>query len=277
MKLKATYDKKEDIPEGYVDLFKEKGDKWAIEIEGVTTEANVARVEHALKNEREENQKLREEAKLHPKTPEEVQTLMDELEAAKIQIESGGGKKITDEQMEKLVETRVKMKIGPLERSIIKLTKERDDSLGEGLKLNNEIVTGKIELAIRSAAEKAKVLPTAIQDMVMRGRPQFELVEENGKLSVITKEGAALTPGLNPDGWVEELKNEAPHYWPASVGAGANGSGLSLGISEKNPWMKANWNMTDQGQILKKYGMEKTQQLAKSVGSEVGAPKPPEK
>ena len=276
MKLKATYDKKEDIPEGYVDLFQEKGEKWAIQIEGITTEANVARLEHAIKQEREENQKLREEAKLHGKTPDEVQAIVDELEAAKIEIESGG-KKLSDEQMEKLLDTRVRMKIGPLERQIQKLTKERDDSLGESKKLSSEIITGKIELAIRSAAEKAKVIPSAITDMVMRGRQQFELVEENGKVSVITKDGASLTPGLNPDGWVEELKQDAPHYWPANVGAGANGGGLSLGITEKNPFTKPNWNMTEQGQIYRKYGHDKTEQLAKSVGSHIGATAPPEK
>lgn len=276
MKLQATYDKKEDIPEAFVDLFKEKGEKWCIEIEGVQTDANVQRLEFSLKKERDENAKLREEAKAHGKTPDEVQAIIEELEAANATIASGGDKK-TEEQIEKIVETRVRTKIGPLERQITKLTKERDDSVLATQTLSGEIVTGKIELAIRAAAEKAKVIPSAIPDLVMRGKPQFELVEQDGKVSVITKDGIGITPGLLPDGWIEELAPSAAHYWPANVGAGANGGGLTLGITEKNPWTKANWNMTDQGQILKKYGHDKTQQLAKSVGSEIGAMTAPEK
>jgi len=276
MKLQATYDQKEDIPEQYVDLFKQKGEKWCIEIEGVTTEANVQRLEFSLQKERTENAKLREEAKLHGKTPEEVQTLIEELEAAKATIESGGDKK-TEEQIEKIVEARVRTKVGPLERQVQKLTKERDDSVGATLKLTDEIKTGKIELAIRAAAEKAKVIPSAIGDLVMRGKPQFELIEQDGKVSVVTKDGIGVTPGLGPDGWIEELAPLAQHYWPANVGAGAGGGGLTLGITEKNAWTKANWNMTEQGQIFKKYGSEKTQQLAKAAGSFVGATKPPDK
>lgn len=275
VKLKATYDKKEDIPDLYADLFKEKGEKWCIEIDGITTEANVQRVEWALKQEREENAKLREDAKSHGKTPEEVQTLIEELEAAKAAVESGGGKP-SDEQINKLVEAQLRTRIGPLERTIQKLTKERDDSVGLTKNLKGEITLGKIEAAIRQAAEKAKVLPSAIPDIVMRARPAFDVIEENGKTNILTKDGGGYTPGLVPEQFVEELAESAPHYWPPNVGAGANGSGVTIGISEPNPFTKKNWNMTEQGALLKKYGTEKTEQLAKAVGSAIGATKPPE-
>ncbi len=276
MKLQATYDKKEEIPEAFVELFKEKGEKWCIEIDGIQTDANVQRLEFSLKKERDENAKLRDEAKLHGKTPEEVQIIIEELEAAKATIESGGDKK-TEEQIEKIVETRVRTKTGPLDRMILKLTKERDDSVVATTNLNQEIVTGKIELAIRAAAEKAKVIPSAIPDMVMRGKPQFELVESDGKVSVVTKDNLGITAGLAPDGWIEELAPTAAHYWPPNIGAGANGGGLSLGITEKNPWTKANWNMTEKGEIVKKYGTEKASQLAKAAGSSLHATVAPEK
>lgn len=276
MKLQATYDKKEDVPEQYIELFKEKGEKWCIEIEGIQTDANVQRLEYSIKKERDENSRLREDAKAHGKTPEEVQIMSEELEAAKATIESGGDKK-TEEQIEKIVETRVKQRIGPLERKLTTITKERDDSVLATTNLTSEIMTGKIELAIRAAAEKAKVIPSAINDMVMRGKPQFELLEQDGKVLVLTKDGLGVTPGLGPDGWIEELAPTAAHYWPGNVGAGANGGGLTLGITEKNPWLKANWNMTEKGEIVKKYGTEKASQLAKAAGSSLNATTPPEK
>jgi hypothetical protein len=276
MKLQATYDKKEDIPERFVDIYKEKGDKWCIEIEGIQTDANVQRLEFSLKKERDENAKLREDAKLHGKTPEEVQIMAEELEAAKATIESGGDKK-TEEQIAKIVEARIKQQVGPLERNITKLTKERDESVLSTTNLTTEIMTGKIELAIRTAAEKAKVIPSAINDMVMRGKPQFELLEQDGKVLIVTKDGLGNTAGLAPEGWIEELAPSAPHYWPANQGAGANGAGLTLGITEKNPWTKANWNMTEKGEILKKYGTEKASQLAKAAGSSLHATVAPDK
>jgi hypothetical protein len=276
MKLQATYDKKEDIPERFVDIYKEKGEKWCIEIEGIQTDANVQRLEFSLKKERDENAKLREDAKLHGKTPEEVQIMAEELEAAKATIESGGDKK-TEEQIAKIVEARIKQQVGPLERNITKLTKERDESVLSTTNLTTEIMTGKIELAIRTAAEKAKVIPSAINDMVMRGKPQFELLEQDGKVLIVTKDGLGNTAGLAPEGWIEELAPSAPHYWPANQGAGANGAGLTLGITEKNPWTKANWNMTEKGEILKKYGTEKASQLAKAAGSSLHATVAPDK
>lgn len=275
-KLKATYDKAEDIPTEYKDLFQQKGEKWAIDLDGNPTDANVARLEHAIKKERDENQKLREDAKLHPKTPDEVQALIEELEAAKVQLESGGGKP-DQEQINKLVEAQLRTKVGPLERKLAQVTKERDEEKGQTGKLTSQITMGKIELAIRAAAEKAKVVPSAIPDVVMRGQMNFELIEVDGKTKVVTKDGLGITPGLEPDGYISEIAPVYPHYWPGNQGAGANGSGSSFGITEKNPWLKVNWNMTEQGQILKQYGPDKTGQLAKAAGSFVGATSPPEK
>lgn len=41
-----------------------------------------------------------------------------------------------------------------------------------------------------------------------------------------------------------------------------------------NPWSAAGWNITKQGQLLKVIGADKATQMAKSVGSFVGATKP---
>jgi hypothetical protein len=274
VKLKATYDNQEDIPSQYVGLFQQKGDKWAIEIEGIQTEANVARLEHAIKNEREENAKLREEVKAYGRTPEEVQTILEEMEAFKATIASGGGKP-NEERVQKLVDAQVRTKVGPLERQIQKLTKDLLDSTGQVGKLNEQIVTGKIELAIRAAAEKAKVLPSAIPDLVMRGKPAFDVINVDGREVVVTKEGTGYTAGLAPNEWVNELAPTASHYWPANQGAGANGSGANFGITEKNPWTKDHWNLTEKGKIIRKYGEEKAAQIAKQAGSELYATEPP--
>lgn len=90
------------------------------------------------------------------------------------------------------------------------------------------------DIQLRTAAEKAEVVPTAIDDIVTRGLKIFkvdsegnlEARDEKGEL-MKTKADLLLTPVL----FLEELKESAPHYWPASEGAGARG-GASGGSAD---------------------------------------------
>lgn len=41
-----------------------------------------------------------------------------------------------------------------------------------------------------------------------------------------------------------------------------------------NPWSAADWNLTEQGRYIKRYGVEAGARLARSVGSSLGALKP---
>jgi outer membrane receptor for ferric coprogen and ferric-rhodotorulic acid len=41
-----------------------------------------------------------------------------------------------------------------------------------------------------------------------------------------------------------------------------------------NPWKADEWNLTEQGRYIKRYGVDAGARLAQSVGSSLGAPKP---
>lgn len=274
MKLKATYDKAEDVPDLYKDLFEEKDKKWVLtQIEGIQTDANVHRLEFALKKEREETAKLKEEAKQLGKTPDEVHALIEENEALKTQLETAG--KPDNDQIEKLLEARLKSKLGPLERQIEKYKKDLEVSTSETQKLNGVIVTTKINDAVRKAATKANVLPTAISDLLLRAKHSFDVIDIDGKERVVTKDGSDCTAGLDPEGWLDELTPNAPHFFPMNQGAGAGGSGKGFGIPGNNPWSKKHWNMTEQGKVFTEHGADKAAKLAESVGSKIGATAPP--
>lgn len=274
-KLKATYDKEEEIPSIYKELFEKKGEKFCVMIEGIQTDANVHKLEQAIKNERDENAQLRKDLKSHPKNPEEVNALMEELEATKASLATAG--KPNDEQLDKLLEARLRTKLGPLERQLEKTKKELEESTATSAKLDGIITKGKMEFILRAAAEKAKVLPTAMQDVLMRGTNIFEFIDVQGKSKLVTKDGVGVTPGLEPDAWLEEAQPGSTHWWGASVGAGANGNkGGGFQIPGKNPWgPKPDWNMTEQGRVYTEHGPEKAAQLAESVGSRIGATSPP--
>lgn len=41
-----------------------------------------------------------------------------------------------------------------------------------------------------------------------------------------------------------------------------------------NPWTYKDWNLTAQGQIVRKYGLEKAHEMAKAADTTVGGPRP---
>jgi hypothetical protein len=84
--------------------------------------------------------------------------------------------------------------------------------------------------AIRDAALKGGIEPTAADDAILRGSLVFQVDEEGNPVAL--KDGAPIigkdgkTP-LTPAEWVEGLREKAPHLWPKAAGGGANGSGAS--------------------------------------------------
>lgn len=105
---------------------------------------------------------------------------------------------------------------------------------------------------LRIAAEKAGVIPSAIDDVLARANGVFK-VDDKGNLEARDSDGNLVTVGskpLNPDLFVESLKNTAPHYWPVSQSGGANG-GTGGGADIKNPFLKGtkDYSVTDQAKL----------------------------
>ncbi len=82
--------------------------------------------------------------------------------------------------------------------------------------------------ALRGAAAEAGVIPEAMDDLIARGKSVFS-VNSDGKVEArneagelqMSKDGKSV---LGPKEFVSDLKELAPHYWPGSRGAGAQGA-----------------------------------------------------
>lgn len=284
MKLKAAYATAEEIPEGYADLYTERNGQFELTgIEGVKTQADVDRVSNALRKERDDHKKTRESlTAFGDLNPEEVHTKLEGYDALNEQYEAlkanGGG---TPEATENLIAARVKAALGPVERQrdqlqrrveeTQKVVAEKDGEIGN---MRNSMVQERIERTVRDAAAGAKLLSPAINDAVLHSRGLFEVEEGTGK--IITKDAPGVTPGLSPNEWLNDMKEKAPHWWPASLGGGAGGGGPNGGnlSNAQNPWSAEGWNLTKQGQYVKQFGIEKATAMAERVGSKVGATKP---
>jgi len=124
-----------------------------------------------------------------------------------------------------------------IEKKTSQLTSDFETQLNE---LNTNLTTAKehgslyqklfeskvIDDGIREEAIKAGMLPTAIEDAVLRGRGIFSL-DDNKQIEARDAEGKlAVTEDkkvLTTKNWIEGLKETSPHYWPNSEGAGAHG------------------------------------------------------
>lgn len=281
--LELFYENQEDIPEGYASLYVERNGRWEFNgVKGIKTQADVDRLSTALTKERNEH-KVTKQA-LAPFSdlgdPLEVaeklaqtQSLAEQVEALK----SGGA--FDETKAEPIIKARVNQAVGPLEREKQNLQRQLEtvnQKLAgveqEKTQLSSTITMDRIERAVRDAAGDAKVLSSAVFDVVARARTIFEYDE--GK--ILTKDNGEAVPGLTPKEWLKDMVEKAPHWWPTSLGGGANGGGGGGFDGKANPWTKAGWNITAQGAYVRQHGEEKAAAMAARAGSKMGATKPPQ-
>lgn len=285
MPLKTVYEKEEDIPEGYSDLYRERNGKFELTgIEGVKTQADIDRVQNALTKERADHKAVKEQlnaitAGLGEIDPATVPAIIEERDALKTQVESiTKDGKLDETKVTERVNAAVTQAVGPIKRDLDaanraleaqkKATADKEQEVANLQTANRQ---ERIRNAIRDAAIAAKVLPTAVDDAVLVGERMFDYTDD-GKL--VTKNDAGVTPGLDPKEWAKDMMERRPHWWPPSLGGGAGGGKGGGTTLKDNPWSPEGWNVTKQGQTIKEVGVEKANEIAARVGSKVGATKP---
>lgn len=271
--LKREYAAEGDVPTEVKALYVEQDGKFVLDatIEGTRTQADIDRVQNALRSEREAHQALKDRFGKLPSDldADTLQADLDELAELRASKEAKGGK-LSDEQIEEIVSRRIARQLGPVERERDQLKTKLVEVEGERDQLRGTIQTSDLHSQLRAAAVAAKVQDTAIEDVLVFGERVFKF-DEDGAL--VPKEGSKLAAGVTPGEWIESLRESKPHLFPMSTGSGSRGSGGGAG--GKNPWAKENWNLTEQGKVIQEKGEDHAKRMAESVGSFVGASKPP--
>lgn len=270
--LKPIIDKLEDVAEGLRQFYAERNGKFELKVEGMKTEADVARVQTALDKERTDHTKTKAEFKVvKDKVTEfgelDPHTVAEQL-AELATLKATAGDKPDQAKIDALVTSRVeagvRAKVVPLERSL----KEANDKLAASETKIGEFTTKDtnrtIDDAVRDAAVAAKVAPAALNDFIALSRSNF-VVGEDGK--VVTKDG------LDPKTFVGDQKQARAYLWAPATGAGANGNngGVDGG---KNPFARDTWNMTEQGNLVKT-DRPAAERLATAAGTTIGGGMPP--
>jgi len=163
------------------------------------------------------------------------------------------------EEEKRKLEEAAQLKAGEFEKVLAARLKEFQDKNLTPLQARAEAAEKRLAVvmiddAVRDAALKRGVIPSALPDVMARARGALRLVDGqvrvyDGENLVLGKDG--VTPMISAE-WVEALVSDAPHLFQANAGGGAAGSGSrGAGSGVVNPWNEKTRNLTEQVKLLK--------------------------
>jgi hypothetical protein len=266
--IAASVDSLDGVPEALHAFYVEKDGKFQLQVTGLPPSGDVARLSEALRKERADHGALKDRVKLlGDRRIEDVVTELDRIPELELAAEG----KMDDDKINQIVETRIKTRLGPVER-------ERDQLRGQLTEKDKKIEgfeakerTRTIHDKVRAAGVKAKLLPEAIDDALLLADRVMEV--EEGTDRVVTRDNVGVTPGIEPEAWFTDIQKTRPHWWGPSAGGGAGGQRGPGGDTTANPFTHDNWNLTKQGELIQQ-DRAKAEQLARLAGTTIGGPQP---
>jgi hypothetical protein len=133
---------------------------------------------------------------------------------------------LKDGTVEELIEKKTSQLTSDFEAQLNELNESLQKAQHHGKTYQQLFEAKVIDDGIREEALKAGMLPSAIEDAILRGRGIFSL-DENKQIEARDAEGKlAITEDkkvLTTKNWIEGLKTTSPHYWPQSTSANAYG------------------------------------------------------
>ena len=272
--LEITYDSIDTIPENFRSLYEEKDGKAVLTgINGIKTQADINNVQEALRKERADHAAVRDALKGWKglgEDPTQVQSKLDRIS----ELEAAAEGKIDENKLQQMVEARIGQKTAPLERQLRETTSTLETLQQENNTLKQSIESRDRNDSVRSVATEMKVVSSAIADVEMVAAAYLERDPTTGEF-IVKADAKGVTPGADVKTFMKEMQRLRPHWWPQSQGGGAGGGGGGLDNSD-NPWSAKGWNLTKQGAIVKEHGMSRAEEMAKAVGSRIGATRPPQ-
>lgn len=219
MSLKSVVEDINAVPEALREFYSEQDGKYQLSVEGLVPKSRLDEFRAnniALAQERDA---LRQ--RYDGIDPGRARELL-----AKAQAEQD--KKLIDAgKVDELVAQRVETMRADYEAQL-------QNELGKGQKLQSQLEGLLIDGAIRDAAARAGIRPTAVEDVLLRGRALFKLID--GKALPVQDEqvlygktGEAMTM----DEWLNDLSGRAPHLFEPSRGGGAAGGAIGMAIGHK--------------------------------------------
>lgn len=216
MGLKYQVAKLEDVPENVRALYKQDGQVFVLDADDVVPKT---RLDEFRTNNIQLQQQLDKLKDVDPTKYAELIKLQQEVEEGQL-IKAG--------KLEEVVNLRVTNMKKDLETKL----QSSDAQLATA---NAQLSVLMIDNAVRQEAVKNGALPTALDDVVLRARTVYSMVDgqpvpKDGKGQVIYgKDGQAPMAMVD---WLVALKKTAPHLFAGSQGSGAGGGRGGPGASD---------------------------------------------
>jgi hypothetical protein len=233
MGLKFKIAKLDEVGEAVRGLYKPEGDGFVLDADGVVPKE---RLDEFRNNNITLTQQLEKLKDIDPVKYRELAAIQRKIDEKQL-IEAG--------KLEEVVNLRVGEMKTTYETQIeqLNLTNQQNSSQLAILLIDN---------AVKSAALKNGVEPTAVDDVVLRARSIYSVdkgnpVPKNEKGEVIYgKDGSTPMP---MEEWITGLKKSAPHLFQGSRGSGAGGGrGTgSVDMSKMTPAQKIAFGLTQGG------------------------------
>ncbi len=275
MELQDSYDDPSEVPTEHAALYIEKDGKAVLTLTGIKTQADFDAFGEALRKRYAEKaaKTAADSANLDLDNKDIKRMVSEAIKEAGLDI--GGGDK------DKGGNGDDSPAVHDLRRQVAELTEKLEKSETTRTAAEATAQATRIKTSLQGEAAKSGIRPEAIDAFVSLVSDSFE-VSADGNV-VVKLEGnkiAGATPNSSPADVMPLLKRDAnySYFWPDSKGAGGEGGGGGGGgggAGKDNPWSKAGWNLTKQGQLVQSDRGE-AERLAKSAGSFIGAAKPPE-
>lgn len=157
------------------------------------------------------------------------------IDPNKYQTLIGLEKKLTDKELIEAgkVDEVVQSRIQSMRVEHEQTTKQLNDQL---IVSNRQLESLLIDSAVRMQAITQKVIPSAVDDVMLRARNSFKIID--GKAVPHADDKPIYgKDGVNPmgvDEWISGLAKQAPHLFEGSQGGGARGSQAGRGSSTAN-------------------------------------------
>lgn len=231
MTLKFTVDSLDSVPEAVRSLYTESNGKFTLQVDGAVPKA---RLDEFRNNNLTLKQQLDEMSArfegVDPDAFKELSAQAQKLKEKKL-IEAG--------KVDELIEARVQAMKADHDKTLKTLAGERDAAKTQ---LESLVIDG----ALRDAAMKSGVRPTAIDDVLLRGRQTFRL--DGGKAVAFDGDKPLYGKDSEPLGvsdWVAGLAERAPHLFEANTGGGAPKGGNQGGNAGQKTITRSAWNALD--------------------------------
>lgn len=219
MGLKFVIERLEDVSEAFRSLYVKREDgKYQLDAEGATDKS---KLDEFRNNNVELMKKLDAFKDVDPRKYQELLDL-DRQKREKQLIEAG--------KVDEVIAERV---------ALMKQEHKKElDKLQDQLKVSTrQLETLLIDNQVKTVAVQHGVLPTAIDDIVLRAKTAFSI--QDGQPVMKDEKGQVVygEDGVNPmsiEGWAKQLKTKAPHLFQGFTGSGATGGKGGVGATDGN-------------------------------------------